>query len=171
MNWGCPPKLQASCDVLMDVCTERWALNPTPWRSFEIEGSVYSSIPGVSQTNLESLVDRKLQEQDSKLDSKFEHFVDFILTEMCSWSQKALRPPWVSLVILKLLLMCLTNLFQLPGWHPYSRTLRSYRSPLGKPHCSAAVRPEVDPWGRVLPVPLACPPNITNNTLVISHLC
>ena len=48
------------------------------------EGSVYSSIPGVSQTNLESLVDRKLQEQDSKLDSKFEHFVDFILTEMCS---------------------------------------------------------------------------------------
>ena len=65
----------------MDVCKGTVASEP-PEEVLEIEGSVYSSVSGVSQTNLESLVDRRLQEQDSKLDSNFENFADLIRNEM-----------------------------------------------------------------------------------------
>ena len=66
----------------------------------DVEGSVSSasSVSEVSEANLESYVDRKLQEQDTRLDSKLDsfaaNFATFIRNEMCSLVTE--RPQTVS---------------------------------------------------------------------------
>ena len=138
-----------------DACTGTVG-SESPAEVVETEGSVYSSVSGVSSHNFESLVDRRLQEHDSKLDTKFEYFAGLIRNEMRSLIAESSRVP-----VSKPSRVDVVDVPNQPLSAPREAPLQPdpavlSSNPLGNPQ-SAVGHKEVDPWGRVLPVSLACP--------------